>query len=49
MKEQNLVPTETEPQRRWPWRNHTKKQNEQYHYEEDMVEQKAPGKAQDTI
>ena len=24
-----------------------KKQNEQYHYEEDLVEQKAPGKAQD--
>ena len=25
---------------------HAKKQNEQYHYEEDLVEQKAPGKVQ---
>ena len=49
LKEKNLVLTETEPQRRWPWRNQTKKQNEQYHYEEDMVEQKDPGKAQETI
>ncbi len=28
----------------YKFRSHAKKRNEQYHYEEDLVEQKAPGK-----